>query len=49
MKRKYSYSAIKLAYFETALDYCKFHFNHGIIMEVNMVLHKIICQNLNIH
>ena len=31
MKRKYSYSDIKLAYFEAALDYCKFHFNDGII------------------
>ena len=31
MKRKYSYSDIKLAYFEAALDYCKFYFNDGVI------------------
>ena len=31
MQRENSYSDIKLAYFESALNYCRSHFNDGIV------------------
>lgn len=31
MERKHSYSEIKLIYFDCALDFCRQHFNRGIV------------------